>query len=46
LLDLIESGDRVSAVKVIKLLYGYNTTRAMQFLEELSKPIKENSDEN
>ncbi len=36
LLELVESGDRMGAVKVAKLLYGYNTTEAVKFVNEFS----------
>ncbi len=36
LLKLIASGDRFGAIRVIKEVFGYNTTHAVQFLEELS----------
>ena len=37
LLELIATGDRIGAIKVIRLLYGYDLTRAVQFLDELSQ---------
>ena len=37
LLELIATGDRVGAIKVIKEIYGYDTTRAVKFLEEQEK---------
>ena len=36
LLELIETGDRISAVKVVKLLYKFNTTEAMKFVDEFT----------
>jgi len=36
LLELLEAGDRIGAVRAAKHLYGFDTTRAVQFLEELS----------
>ncbi|HYR83936.1 MAG TPA: hypothetical protein VE422_07645 [Terriglobia bacterium] len=37
LLELIATGDRIGAIKIIRSLYGYNLTRAVQFLDELSQ---------
>jgi hypothetical protein len=34
-LELLSTGDRVGALRVVKHLYGFDTTRAIQFLEEL-----------
>jgi hypothetical protein len=36
LLELLEAGDRIGAERAAKHLYGFDTTRAVQFLEELS----------
>jgi hypothetical protein len=36
LLELLEAGDRIGAVRAAKHLYGFDTTRAVQFLQELS----------
>ena len=36
LLELLEAGDRIGAVRSAKHLYGFDTTRAVQFLEELA----------
>jgi hypothetical protein len=36
LLELIETGDRISAVKVVKRLYKFNTTEAMRFVDEFT----------
>jgi hypothetical protein len=35
LLELIASGDRMSALEAVKELYGYDTTRAVKFVDEL-----------
>src|SRR5206468_3875172 len=35
LLELLEAGDRIGAMRAAKHLYGFDTTRAVQFLEEL-----------
>jgi hypothetical protein len=37
---LIGAGDTFGAMRIIKELYGYNTTRARQFLDELKKEKK------
>ena len=37
LLKLAAAGDNFGAMRIIKELYGYDTTRAKQFLEELTK---------
>jgi hypothetical protein len=37
LLKLVAAGDRFGAIRVIKEIYGYDTKRAAQFLDELSK---------
>jgi hypothetical protein len=37
LLKLIGQGDRFGAIRLIKEIYSYDTTRAVQFLEELTK---------
>ena len=36
LLELLEAGDRIGAMRAARHLYGFDTTRAVQFLEELS----------
>ncbi len=36
LLELLSTGDRIGALRAAKHLYGFDTTRAVQFLEELS----------
>jgi hypothetical protein len=36
-LELIESGNNLGAIRVIRKLYGYKTTQAKQFLDELSR---------
>jgi hypothetical protein len=38
LLRLISSGDNFGAIRMIRQLYGYDLTRAKQFLDELSIP--------
>ena len=35
LLELLEAGDRIGAMRAAKHLYGFDTTRAVQFLEQL-----------
>jgi hypothetical protein len=35
LIELIASGDRMAALSAVKQLYGYKTTRAVQFVNEL-----------
>ncbi len=41
ILELCESGDDITAVKVIKQRYGYNTTMAVKFLDEMKSSLKE-----
>jgi hypothetical protein len=36
LLELLATGNRIGALRAAKHLYGFDTTRAVQFLEELS----------
>jgi hypothetical protein len=36
LLELVESGDRISAVALVRQLYSYDLTAAKQFIEELA----------
>lgn len=45
LLGLIASGDRFGAIRMIRQIYGYDLTRAVQFLDDLSttKPHGANS---
>ena len=36
LLELVATGDRIGAIKIIRLLYGYDLKHAVAFLDELS----------
>jgi hypothetical protein len=36
LIELLQAGDRIGATRTARHLYGFDTTRAVQFLEELS----------
>ena len=36
LLELVESGDRMSAVKLVRVRYGYGLTEARRFVDELA----------
>jgi hypothetical protein len=36
LLELLATGDRIGALRTVRQLYGFDTTRAVQFLEQLS----------
>ena len=36
LLELVESGDRMSAIKLVRVRYGYGLTEARRFVDELA----------
>jgi len=44
LLGLIASGDRFGAIRMIRQIYGYDLTRAIQFLDDFSNTKAQGAD--